>query len=102
MMREKVLYQYQSTYMASSLEIQIGYNHYDQYRHTCISPASTIDCGTPSFTGGVAVEPFNSTTVGSDIFYKCQSGHLLEERRNLVCGGDGMWSPDPQGLCTGK
>ena len=98
MMRDKVLYQ--STYMASSLEIQIGYC--DQYRHTCISPASTIDCGTPSFGGSVAVESFSSTTIGSDIFYKCQSGHLLEERRNLVCGGDGMWSPDPQGLCMGK
>ena len=73
-----------------------------QYWDICCSPASVIDCGTPSFAGSVAVESFSSTTVGSDIFYKCQSGLLPEGRKNSVCGGDGMWNPDPRSLCTGK
>ena len=48
------------------------------------------------------MEPFSSTTVGSEIFYQCQSGFLPEGRRSLLCGGDGRWNPDPQSLCTGK
>ena len=69
-------------------------NHCDQYKHICCSQASAIDCGTLSFGGSVAVEPFNSTTVGSAIpvFYKCQSELLPEERRNSVCGFDGLLS----------
>ena len=48
------------------------------------------------------MEPFCSTTVGSEIFYQCQTGVLPEERMTLLCGEDGRWNPDPQGLCTGK
>ena len=77
----------------SSLEENTS-NHCDQYRHICCFQASAIDCETLSFGGSVAVEPFSSTTVGSDIpvFYKCQSGLLPEERRNSVCGFDGLIS----------
>ena len=48
------------------------------------------------------MEPFNSTTVGSKIFYQCQSGFLPVGRRTLLCGEDGTWDPEPQDLCTGK
>ena len=48
------------------------------------------------------MEPFNSTTVGSKIFYQCQSGFLPVGRRTLLCGEDGRWDPEPQDLCTGK
>ena len=64
--------------------------------------ASAIVCGAPSFVNGMTVEPFCSTTVGSEIFYQCQSEVLPEERTTLLCGEDGRWNPDPQGLCTGK
>ena len=48
------------------------------------------------------MEPFNSTTVGSELVYQCQSGFLPEGRRTLLCGEDGRWNPEPQDLCTGK
>ena len=48
------------------------------------------------------MEPFSSTTVGSEIHYQCQTGFIPEERTTLLCGEDGRWNPDPQGLCTGK
>ena len=54
------------------------------YWDICCSPTSAIDCGTPSFAGSVAVESFSSTTAGSDIFYKCQSGLLPEGRTQCV------------------
>ena len=48
------------------------------------------------------MEPFGSTTVGSEIHYQCQTGFIPEERTTLLCGEDGRWDPDPQSLCTGK
>ena len=62
-----------------------------------------MSCGTPSFAGRVDVEPFNSTTVGSEVAYQCQSGLLPEGRMTSVCGGDRRWNPDPATLiCKGK
>ena len=62
-----------------------------------------VSCGTPSFAGRVDVEPFSSTTVGSEIAYQCQSWLLPEGRMTSVCGGDGMWNPEPATLiCKGK
>ena len=68
------------------------------------SPVSSTVCGVPIFSSGasgVAVEPFGSTIVNSEIVYQCQPGLLPEGKRTLLCGEDGRWSPDPQGLCTG-
>ena len=63
----------------------------------------SVSCGTPSFAGRVDVELFNSTTVGSEIVYQCQSGHLPEGRMTSVCGVDRRWNPDPATLmCKGK
>ena len=66
-------------------------------------PFLSVSCGTPNFAGRVDVEPFNSTTVGSEIVYQCQSGLQPEGRMTSVCGGDGRWNPDPATLlCEGK
>ena len=63
----------------------------------------SVSCGTPSFAGRVDVEPVASTTVGSEIVYRCQSGLLPEGNMTSVCGGDGRWNPDPATLlCEGK
>ena len=51
----------------------------------------------------VDVELFNSTTVGSEIVYQCQSGLLPEGGVTSVCREDGRWNPDPATLlCEGK
>ena len=64
---------------------------------------SSVSCGTPSFSNGVTVEPFSSTTVGSEIVYECQSGRLPEGRRISVCGEDGRWYPDANiFMCEGQ
>ena len=63
----------------------------------------SVSCGTPSFAGRVDVELFNSTTVGSEIAYQCQSGLLPEGMMTSLCGGDGRWNPDTTTLmCKGK
>ena len=62
-----------------------------------------VSCGTPSLAGHVDLELLNSTTVGSEIVYQCQSGFLPERRMTSVCGRDGRWNPDPATLlCEGK
>ena len=48
------------------------------------------------------MEPFCSTTVGSELFYQCQTRGLPEERMTVLCEEDGSWNPDPRSLCTGK
>ena len=71
--------------------------------HGVIQFTSSVSCGTPSFSTGVTMEPFNSTTVASEIVYQCQSGLLPEGRRISVCDGDGRWNPDPNiFMCEGK
>ena len=68
------------------------------------SPVSATVCEAPIFSSGasgVAVEPFSSTIVNSEILYQCQTGLLQERRGTLLCGEDGRWNPDPQSLCTG-
>ena len=68
------------------------------------SPVSATVCGAPIFSSGasgVAVEPFGSTIVNSEIHYQCRPGFQPEERRTLLCGEDGRWNPDPLSLCTG-
>ena len=58
------------------------------------SPVSATVCGAPIFSSaasgasGVAVEPFSSTIVGSEIVYQCQPDILPEERRTLLCEED--------------
>ena len=67
----------------------------------CTHPS--VSCGDPNFNSDVAVDPFSSTIVGSELFYQCQSGLLPEGRMSSVCGGDGRWNPDPATLmCEGK
>ena len=62
-----------------------------------------VSCGTPTFAGRVNVELFNSTTVGSEVVYQCQSGLLPEGNMTSVCGEDGRWKLDPATLiCKGK
>ena len=68
------------------------------------SPVSATVCGAPIFSSGasgVAVEPFGSNIVNSEILYQCQTGLLQEGRGTLLCREDGRWNPDPQGLCAG-
>ena len=78
----------------------IWYDCMDIY---AIINVSSVSCGRPSFAGRVNVEPVTSTTVGSEIHYKCQTGLLPEGNITSVCGGDGRWNPDPATLlCEGK
>ena len=53
--------------------------------------ASVIVCGAPSFSNGMIVEPFCSTTVGSEMFTSVSQGFYQKEGEHCCVGkmGDG-------------
>lgn len=59
------------------------------------SPVSAINCSDPTPASGVIVRPYNTTAVGSIIYYHCQKQGLV---LSSSCDEDGMWSPDPSQL----
>ena len=64
------------------------------------SPVSPIDCRTPTPVNGV-IHEYNSTTVGSEVFYQCQQRGLTPSVPSSVCGEGERWSPDPsQVVCV--
>ena len=54
----------------------------------------SVSCGAPSIARGVAVEPFNSTTVGSEIFYHVLSARASTWREQDISVG-GRWEVEP-------
>ena len=87
------------------LHVALGGNAMHIYSTSSIisspcSPVSTINCGVPTLASGVAVRPFNTTTVSSVIFYQCLQPDFIPSNESSVCGEDEMWSPDPsQVMC---
>ena len=50
-----------------------------------------------------SIEPYQNTTEGAEIFFKCNPGFVPTGRMRAVCGADGRWSPDPAGhRCAGE
>ena len=57
---------------------------------------SSVDCGVPVvlYHGS---RNYTNTTEGSEVFYSCDPGLVLEGRMRAVCTGNG-WSPNPAEL----
>ena len=50
-----------------------------------------------------SIEPYQNTTEGAEIFFKCNPGFVPTGRMRAVCGADWRWNPDPAGLrCAGE
>ena len=61
----------------------------------------SVSCRQPVIPGNGSIEPYQNTTEGAEIFFKCNPGFVPTERMRAVCGADGRWNPDPAGLvCT--
>ena len=60
----------------------------------------TVDCGPPVAPQHGFLESYTNTTVGSEVFYRCNQHLVPEGRRRAVCTRNG-WSPNPADLsCT--
>ena len=48
-----------------------------------------------------SIDPYQNTTEGAEIFFRCNPGVVPAGRMRAVCGPDGRWNPDPATLvCT--
>jgi len=55
------------------------------------------DCGVPlpPINGSILNMKYHSTTVGSQVFYQCNSGMIPSGRMRSFCTLDEGWSPNP-------
>ena len=42
-----------------------------------------------------SIDPYQNTTEGAEISFRCNAMFVPTERMTAVCGADGRWSPDP-------
>ena len=62
-----------------------------------------VSCGQPVTPGNGSIDPYQNTTVGAEIFFRCNPGFIPAGRMRAVCAANGRWNPDPAILvCTGK
>ena len=53
--------------------------------------------------GNGSIEPYQNTTEGAEIFFRCNPGFVPVGRMTAVCAADGRWNPNPATLvCTGE
>ena len=65
-----------------------------------ISP-STVNCSDPTSPVDGTIDPYQNTTEGAEIFFRCDPGFIPAGRMRAVCGADGRWAPYPATLaCT--
>ena len=65
-----------------------------------LSPAN---CGGPTSPRNGSIDPYQNTTEGAEIFFKCNPGFVPAGRMRAVCRADGRWNPDPGTLvCAGE
>ena len=58
----------------------------------------SVNCSDPAVPGGGSIDPYQNTTEGAEIFFRCNPGFVPAGRMRAVCGADGRWSPDPATL----
>ena len=59
------------------------------------------NCGDPIDPINGYIEPYQNTTEGAEIFFRCDMGFVPAGRMGAVCEADGRWNPDPSTiLCT--
>ena len=48
-----------------------------------------------------SIEPYQNTTEGADISFRCNLMFVPSTRMTATCASNGMWTPDPASLtCT--
>ena len=61
----------------------------------------TVNCSEPTPPTDGSTEPYQNTTEGAEIFFRCNSMFVPSTRMTATCTSNGMWTPDPADLtCT--
>ena len=60
-----------------------------------------VNCSDPTLPMDGSIDPYQNTTEGAEIFFRCNPGFVPSGNMTAVCGADGRWNPDPATLvCT--
>ena len=60
----------------------------------------SVNCSDPTPPVDGSIEPYQNTTEGAEIFFRCNLGFVPAGRMRTVCGADGRWNPDTATVCT--
>ena len=55
---------------------------------------SPVNCSDPTPPTDGSTDPYQNTTEGAEIFFRCNPGFVPARRMRAVCGADGRWNPD--------
>ena len=68
---------------------------------TSTSLLPPVNCSDPTPPTYGFIDPYQNTTEGAEIFFRCNLGFVPAGTMRAVCGADGRWNPDPATLgCT--
>ena len=64
---------------------------------------SVVDCGSLVAPANGQVDSSNTsrTIIGSVFTFACHTGYILSHQEEIICGTDGMWSPETPS-CLGE
>ena len=64
---------------------------------------SLVNCSDPTPPMDGSIDPYQNTTEGAVISFRCDPGLVPAGRMNTICESDGRWIPDPATtVCTCK
>ena len=69
--------------------------HFTLLKHHFLPP---VNCSDPIPPMNGSIHPYQNTTEGAEIFFRCNLMFVPAERMTAVCGADGRWNPDPATL----
>ena len=55
---------------------------------------TVVDCGPITNLTSGQVNTSKGTTFGSVVTFSCNAGYMLSHQQVVICGADGVWSPD--------
>ena len=63
----------------------------------CTLPPSSFpgNCSDPGTPRNGFIGPYQNTTEGAEISFRCNSQYVPTTARIAICGADGRWNPDP-------
>ena len=60
-----------------------------------------VNCSDPTPPTDGSIDPYQNTTEGAEIFFRCNPMFVPSTRMTATCASNSMWTPDPADLtCT--
>ena len=60
----------------------------------CMILLTPANCSAPTVPGNASIMPYQNTTEGAEVLFKCNQG-FTPENVTAVCAVNGSWTPDP-------